>query len=99
VSGGFLNGTREYPDYKYGGMWKNKHAYVSAKIKGEARATNKELHGGFKQSRPHKKSMGRPGWQKEGRMMRDIDVGDLEEEQSGDPDRPDSEDDEDWHQG
>ena len=31
VSGGEIDGTPDYPCYKYGGMWKNKHAGVSAK--------------------------------------------------------------------
>ena len=31
VSGGVIDGTPDHPYYKYGGMWKNKHAGVSAK--------------------------------------------------------------------
>lgn len=31
VSGGVVDGDAAHPDYKYGGMWKNKHALVSAK--------------------------------------------------------------------
>jgi hypothetical protein len=40
VSGGQVEGTREHPLYRYGGMWKNKHDAVSAKIKGKAKAKN-----------------------------------------------------------
>ena len=31
VSGGVVDGDSDHPHYKYGGMWKNKHAGVSAK--------------------------------------------------------------------
>ena len=31
VSGGEIDGTPDHPYYRYGGMWKNKHAGVSAK--------------------------------------------------------------------
>ena len=31
VSGGVIDGSSDHPFYKYGGMWKNKHALVSAK--------------------------------------------------------------------
>lgn len=31
VSGGVVDGTEDKPHYVYGGMWKNKHAGVSAK--------------------------------------------------------------------
>ena len=31
VSGGVVDGDEAHPCYKYGGMWKNKHAGVSAK--------------------------------------------------------------------
>lgn len=31
VSGGVVDGSLDHPHYKYGGMWKNKHALVSAK--------------------------------------------------------------------
>ena len=31
VSGGVADGSAEHPWYQYGGMWKNKHALVSAK--------------------------------------------------------------------
>ena len=31
VSGGIIDGDLDHPFYKYGGMWKNKHAGVSAK--------------------------------------------------------------------
>lgn len=33
VSGGVVDGTADQPHYVYGGMWKNKHAGVSAKKK------------------------------------------------------------------
>ncbi|KAF8853207.1 hypothetical protein BDZ45DRAFT_563221, partial [Acephala macrosclerotiorum] len=41
VSGGKADGDAEHRDYKYGEMWKNKHEYVSAKIKGKAKNENK----------------------------------------------------------
>ncbi len=31
VSGGAIDGSLDHPHYRYGGMWKNKHAGVSAK--------------------------------------------------------------------
>lgn len=31
VSGGVVDGSLDHPHYEYGGMWKNKHALVSAK--------------------------------------------------------------------
>ena len=31
VSGGIVDGDSDHPYYRYGGMWKNKHAGVSAK--------------------------------------------------------------------
>ena len=31
VSGGVEDGDSDHPHYQYGGMWKNKHALVSAK--------------------------------------------------------------------
>lgn len=31
VSGGVSDGSSDHPYYRYGGMWKNKHAGVSAK--------------------------------------------------------------------
>ena len=31
VSGGVVDGSPDHPYYRYGGMWKNKHAGVSAK--------------------------------------------------------------------
>ena len=31
VSGGVVDGSPNHPSYRYGGMWKNKHAGVSAK--------------------------------------------------------------------
>lgn len=31
VSGGVIDGSPDHPHYKYGGMWKNRHAGVSAK--------------------------------------------------------------------
>lgn len=41
VSGGKVDGPG-FPNYRYGGMWKNKHAGASAKIKGKAKAVNRE---------------------------------------------------------
>jgi hypothetical protein len=35
-----------HPLYRYGGMWKNKHDAVSAKIKGKAKEDNKNRWGG-----------------------------------------------------
>ena len=43
VSGGTVDAAGykdEYPHYRYGGMWKNKHEGVSAKKKRKGRATN-----------------------------------------------------------
>lgn len=31
VSGAVTDGSPDHPNYRYGGMWKNKHAFVSAK--------------------------------------------------------------------
>jgi len=42
VSGGQADGDNSHPLYRYGGMWKNKHEGVSAKIKGKAKKANKE---------------------------------------------------------
>lgn len=42
VSGGVVDGDGTNEWYKYGGMWKNKHEGVSAKIKGSAKKKNKE---------------------------------------------------------
>lgn len=33
VSGGVVDGSPDHPYYRYGGMWKNKHAGVSAKMR------------------------------------------------------------------
>lgn len=33
VSGGVIDGSEDKPHYAYGGMWKNKHAFISAKSK------------------------------------------------------------------
>ena len=41
MSGGMVDGDRHHPNYRYGGMWKNKHAGVSAKIKGKAKKAAK----------------------------------------------------------
>ncbi|KUJ18767.1 uncharacterized protein LY89DRAFT_557121, partial [Mollisia scopiformis] len=41
VSGGTPDGDADHRDYRYGGTWKNKHEYVSAKIKGKAKDENK----------------------------------------------------------
>lgn len=37
LSGGQIDGDREHPHYRYGGMWKNKHDAVSAKKKNKSR--------------------------------------------------------------
>lgn len=50
VSGGTPDGDERHPLYRYGGMWKNKHEYVSAKIKGVAKRENRERVGGMKGS-------------------------------------------------
>ncbi|KAI9640378.1 hypothetical protein NHQ30_011123 [Ciborinia camelliae] len=42
VSGGEVDGDGKHPDYRYGGMWKNKHEAVSAKIKGKAKDRNRK---------------------------------------------------------
>lgn len=36
-----MDGDETHPLYRYGGMWKNKHEGVSAKIKGRAKVRNK----------------------------------------------------------
>lgn len=36
------DGDEMHKWYRYGGMWKNKHEAVSAKIKGKARVRNRE---------------------------------------------------------
>ncbi|PQE24329.1 hypothetical protein CJF31_00002608 [Rutstroemia sp. NJR-2017a BVV2] len=41
VSGGKVDGDATHPWYRYGGMWKNKHEAVSAKIKGKAKVRNR----------------------------------------------------------
>lgn len=35
---GLVDGDSEHPYYKYGGMWKNKHAGVSAKKTNKSKA-------------------------------------------------------------
>lgn len=42
VSGGVVDGDGSNKWYRYGGMWKNKHETVSAKIKGKAKARNRK---------------------------------------------------------
>lgn len=42
VSGGEVDGDGKHPGYRYGGMWKNKHEAVSAKIKGKAKDRNRK---------------------------------------------------------
>jgi hypothetical protein len=61
VSGGKVDGPG-FPNYKYGGMWKNKHAGASAKIKGKAKVLNRE---GERMDRAKVKGNGR---RKEGRL-------------------------------
>ncbi|THV45284.1 hypothetical protein BGAL_0507g00090 [Botrytis galanthina] len=46
VSGGKVDGDGKHPEYRYGGMWKNKHEAVSAKIKGKAKDRNRIEIGG-----------------------------------------------------
>ncbi|EDN93605.1 hypothetical protein SS1G_09472 [Sclerotinia sclerotiorum 1980 UF-70] len=41
VSGGNVDGDGSHLEYRYGGMWKNKHEAVSAKIKGKAKERNR----------------------------------------------------------
>jgi hypothetical protein len=53
VSGGRVSGDSAHPCYRYGGMWKNKHEAVSAKIKGKAKARGQELANGYKG--PHRR--------------------------------------------
>jgi hypothetical protein len=61
VSGGSADGDREHPLYRYGGIWKNKHEAVSAKIKGRAKEENKELWNGTRG--PHRRR-GVKAWSK-----------------------------------
>lgn len=42
VSGGIIDGDKAHPHYRYGGMWKNKHAGVSAKMKGNRKEKKKK---------------------------------------------------------
>jgi hypothetical protein len=76
-----MGGDADHPHYKYGGTWKNKHAYVSAKIKGKAKEENAL---GYRQGRPWKKGARRlgVGGQKERREMRGRDQGEVDEEES-----------------
>ncbi|KAJ8058802.1 hypothetical protein OCU04_011790 [Sclerotinia nivalis] len=46
VSGGKVDGDGKHPEYRYGGMWKNKHEAVSAKIKGKAKDRNGKKRAG-----------------------------------------------------
>ncbi|ATZ50762.1 hypothetical protein BCIN_06g02480 [Botrytis cinerea B05.10] len=46
VSGGKVDGDGKHPAYRYGGMWKNKHEAVSAKIKGKAKDKNRRKDAG-----------------------------------------------------
>jgi hypothetical protein len=55
VSGGRIEGDADHREYKYGAMWKNKHEYVSAKIKGKAKAENKPKYGTQGPHRRHRK--------------------------------------------
>jgi hypothetical protein len=72
VSGGNKDGDRSHPFYKYGGTWKNKHEYVSGKIKGKAKAKGQELSGGFKG--PHRRhGHWRPKTKK---TMGEVEIGD-----------------------
>jgi len=61
ISGGRAYESSAYPLYRYGGMWKNKHEYVSAKIKGKAKEDNKDVWHGTQgpHRRPAKKALGK----------------------------------------
>lgn len=48
VGGGKVDGDGSNTFYRYGGMWKNKHEFVSAKIKGKAKEKNRKDKGGVK---------------------------------------------------
>ena len=42
VSGGAVDGDAEHKGYRYGGMWKNKHAGVSAKMPKKAKERQRQ---------------------------------------------------------
>ena len=91
VSGGRIEGDADHREYKYGGMWKNKHEYVSAKIKGKAKAENKPRFGTQGPHRRHKK-LGKNVKKEEGGKVRigiddggsDIEVSDVSGVEGGD---------------
>jgi hypothetical protein len=90
VSGGSIEGDADHREYKYGGMWKNKHEYVSAKIKGKAKAENKPKYGTHGPHRRHRK-LGKNVKKDEGGKVRigmddggsDIEVSDISDEDLG----------------
>jgi hypothetical protein len=90
VSGGCIEGDADHREYKYGGMWKNKHEYVSAKIKGKAKAENKPKYGTQGPHRRHRK-LGKNVKKEEGGKVRigmddggsDIEVSDVSDDEGG----------------
>jgi hypothetical protein len=90
VSGGRIEGDADHREYKYGGMWKNKHEYVSARIKGKAKAENKPRFGTQGPHRRHRK-VGKNVKKEEGGKVRigmddggsDIEVSDVSDGDSG----------------
>jgi len=46
ITGGRTFASEHHPHYVYGGTWKNRHAYVSGKIKGKAKELNKNQWNG-----------------------------------------------------
>ena len=58
VSGGVIDGSVDHPYYKYGGMWKNKHALVSAKKPKRAKkgASRREGQGSTASQEPEDRS-------------------------------------------
>lgn len=85
VSGGKQDGTRDFPHYKYGGMWKNKRADVpvSAKIKGKAKGEKSEDTGFV--ARPKYPGQKHQTGKKRNKSLRDDGVEDGED--YGDSDR------------
>ena len=71
-------------------MWKNKHEYVSAKIKGKAKAENKPKYGTQGPHRRHRK-LGKNVKKEQGGKVKigtddgrsDIEVSDVSDEDSG----------------
>ncbi|KAE9989916.1 hypothetical protein EG327_002103 [Venturia inaequalis] len=83
VSGGKVDGPG-FPHYRYGGMWKNKHAGASAKIKGKAKAGNGGAKAGNGEvERKGKVKVKGSGSRKEGRLGRDG-LGEMDDGTAGD---------------